>query len=220
MGKFVKIMAKEKKIGVNFFANDRVKPKSISWENEMVTAYPLYCSVTYNQENTQFRVLINGQAVMVTPDLAQIKPNSHLENDLKELEALIVKIIRTVVHYNPDFTVRNINARLHQYTKSLASYLIGANMSSYIGPIIQHSYEQRVIDTIIFGLKVILEEYSEMTVLDWLAGGFSELKNKVENNEKIDSELLIDLIHNVLLLESTVYIDATDSIPSNSIEPL
>lgn len=213
-------MAKEKKIGVNFFANNRVKPKSISWGNEMVTAYPLYCSVTYNQENTQFRVLINGQSVMVTPDLAQIKSNSSLENDLKELEELIKKIIQTVVHYNPEFTVRNINARLHQYTRSLASYLIGANMASYMEPIIANSYDQRVIDSIVFGLKVILEDFNEMTVLDWLAGGFSELNDKIEDNEKIDNELFIDLIHKVLLLESTVYIDAVEYSPSDTVRPV
>lgn len=201
-------MAKEKKIGVKFYANQRIKPKSILWNNAMVTAYPLYCAVSFNQDTGHFRVLVDQTPVLVTPDLAQLKGNSYLEKTLSDLEEQITRVIKVLSKYNPDFSARNINRKVRAFKESISTHALEAPMSLYMGRIVDESYSEYIINTIVYGIKVLLEDFSSMTVLDWLDGGNEKLRLKLEKYENIDSDFFIDILQEVLLMESTEYIDA------------
>ncbi len=174
---------KQKKISTKFYANEDLKPKSIIWRGEKTTVYPLYCRVTYNRNNTKFRVLIDGQSVLVSTDLDQVKCSAALSKKLSSLESLVRNIIRQEASFNPKYQPNSFIKAIKKYTTSIAEYALSLPMCSYVSGI------QKIGSThalnVFTCLEILKNDFGDMTVFDWLDGGSKEFETAIRDEYKL-----------------------------------
>mgnify|MGYP006273583863 CR=1 FL=1 len=191
---------KEKVVGIKLFANKRLKPTSIYWKGEMVTAYPLYCSVTYNRENTKFRVYIEGQSIMVGVDLAQITNNISISKKIESYLKYVESVVRLCDKFEKSFAVRDLNKRLFFYNQTVYSCLKNSTIGNLIQVISAYKPDVEAPDITkeLFSFIIELSEsHEEMTVFDWFREGKSKLFNRIEGN-KSTKEVIIEIVDDLL----------------------
>ncbi|MEQ8706819.1 MAG: hypothetical protein RIC19_23000 [Phaeodactylibacter sp.] len=113
-------MAKEKKIGIRFYLNDRLKPKMIAGKE----TFPVYCQITFNRKNIQCNVpliykggTLTKQEFLQATELATLP---EVANQLQLFEDKARKVIRIEYkHYKDRFTLKGFADDLYHYDSPL-----------------------------------------------------------------------------------------------------
>ncbi|WP_282776746.1 hypothetical protein [Phaeodactylibacter xiamenensis] len=182
-------MAKNGKIGIRMFANESLKSHSIVWKGEISPAYPLYCVVTYRRDNAKFRVLIDGQTVMVTPDLDQVTSDPHLSKKVADYKNHIETIIRVADEKERDFSIKGINQRLYYYSMPVTTCLLETKLKRYL-EIVETTGEAKLHSGLLETVFVINQQFKSMTVLDWYQGGSSQVRKHLRANTEISPDTI------------------------------
>lgn len=117
-------MAKEKKIGVRFYLNDRLKPKVIAGEER----YPVYVRITFNRQNLQCQVpIMYKDGYLSEKEFIQATELSELHEvaeQMKHFENRVRQIIRIEYkHYNDKFSFKGFARDLYHYDAPMFTLL-------------------------------------------------------------------------------------------------
>lgn len=112
-----------KTIRVNFFANQQLKPKRMTWNGEIVDFYPLYASVHYGSPTNTIKVEKSGVQVLVTPDLEQLK-QPELKAFTDDFSKKIINVVtKESEQLGEKYSVIGLSARLKKYSQSIPEIL-------------------------------------------------------------------------------------------------
>lgn len=117
-------MAKEKKIGVNFFLNERLKPSVIDGQER----YPVYVRITFDRKNHQTYFPLRYFDGNLSKDeykrFVILRQNPEINSQLENYEAKVSKIIRAeYIRFNGYVSLRKFSERMLYYETPLLDVL-------------------------------------------------------------------------------------------------
>ena len=181
-----------KSINLTFFANQLIKPKTITWKGEIVEAYPLYASVLYGNSTSTIKVEKSGWPILVTKDLAQLE-----ELELKEFTTTFSTHVKNVVSkeaefYGEKYSVVGIGGRLKKYDQSVVFYMtsipLGKLLSMFLSSYKKVSDDPRMAGDFLFNKLANMftdERTQNITVFDWIFGNGKESMRAILSKKNI-----------------------------------
>jgi hypothetical protein len=159
-------MAKEKKIGVRFYLNDRLKPKVIAGTE----TFPVYCQITFNRKNIQCHVPLIYKGGTITKQefiqATELGTLPEIATQLQQFEDKARQIIRIEYkHYNDRFSLKGFANDLHHYDMPL--FVLLENQLKRA--VIEFGKATETIDPDWYSLWAILEILGKEDVLHFLS---------------------------------------------------
>jgi hypothetical protein len=160
---------KEKKIGIVYYLNDRVKPIVEDGKEH----YPVYCRITYDRMNHQFA--FSGSYSPFRwftedefEDAFEKGKEQTINDDVKIIEETIQKVLRIEAnHYGKNFSLKGFSNNLYHYTEYLRSFLERALLDRLL------SQYQRLLNEK-YGFTVSAKYFSFWELLDVVSEGDPE----------------------------------------------
>ena len=191
-------MAKEKKINIQFFLNERVQPNE---DGE----YPLYVQITFNRKTTKFRALPRNKYSALIKMLPATHEGKNLDDDkesiilknLPQFESLTTDILEKLVRYDFKFfngktTLKGFAGRLEDIYGLELVYLFESPKR-----IIEDYFSIRFKTDFLFHASYSSEGISDLIYVLHLSKYFL---NGVKNLKLILSPMFEDIITTYILL--------------------
>lgn len=173
-----------KSLSMTLFANQQIKPKSMTWKGKIVDFYPLYASIIYGGSACSVKIEKSGNPILVTPELEQLQ-----ELELKQFtenfrDRVFDIIIKEVARNEDKFSLSGISARLKRYDSTVSEAIEELTIKQASKIIIDHMEDKRTDPkgdsyVALFGILLVnnQEVLRKTTVYDWIYGdGKSALK--------------------------------------------
>ncbi|WP_282782797.1 hypothetical protein [Phaeodactylibacter xiamenensis] len=159
-------MAKEKKVGISFFLNTRLKPYILQGEKR----YPVYVRVVFNRMNHQFKFYlptIDGRATEEEYEqLIERQENKECNDFVNSFKAKVEAIIKAEDQFYGDkYTLKGFSKDLPHYDVNLFTVL--ETRLKYL--LIKFGEATETIDPDCYSLWAILEMLGKEDVLHFLS---------------------------------------------------
>lgn len=171
-------MKNQVKSSIRFFANTRLKPKTIFWKGELVKCYRLYCQINFDRKNVQQPVFIDDEIVWVSPDLEQIEQIDYVKSKVLHFETAVKRTIMIFSYRNPDFDLTGIAGLMQNSLRTVSILALNAPISFYL--------ECNSLN-VFTCLEILKNDFADMTVLDWLDGGSKEFETAIRDKYKLNA---------------------------------
>ncbi len=170
-------MAKEKKIGVRFYLNDRLKPRVIAGKE----TFPVYCQITFDRKTLQCHVpLIYKGGTITKQEFLQATESGTLPEvatQLQQFEDKARQIIRIEYkHYKDRFSLKGFANDLYHYDTPL--FVLLENQLKRA--VIEFGEATDTIDPDWYSLWAILEILGKEDVLQFLSSLPGDLQNSLK----------------------------------------
>ncbi|MBK7870878.1 MAG: hypothetical protein IPJ74_09410 [Saprospiraceae bacterium] len=187
-------MDKEKKITIQFHANNKLKPKQSVWNGSLTEVFPLYVMVIYDANNTQFKVDINGETILVSSDLSQLSV-PELKSSLEKYKKYILKVVESEIeHLGKNFSLTGLGYRCLIYSRKVSD-IVGNTVLAEVDEIIaKKGYKLTKVKDSKGSVLQILKKEKNMKVLDWLYGnGRHSFTETLSNHGFVKNEIDIEI---------------------------
>jgi hypothetical protein len=166
-----------KSLNMTFFANQQLKPKTVTWKGGIVDAYPLYAFLIYGRATATIKVERQGSPILVSPGLEQLS-EPELHQFIEEFKKYVFGIVKKEIDlYGEKFSLMGIAGRLKKYENRISEIIGGITIDKAISPILaklnlnpESDEGKRGFRLAFYTLLAFLDvpALKKMTVYDWV----------------------------------------------------
>lgn len=188
----------DKRITVQYYANTKLKAKSILWKGELIEVFPLYARIIYDGNNTQIKADINGDTILVSEDLEQLK-NTSIGEATREWKNWIEKILSTEIKKDgEEFSFKGIGHRISIYSQSVADVFGCTTLA-----VVDNISEGLLMDSkeSMYGILAYMRQIDErITVFNWIYenGKQTYMKSIASMGSQEEAETFVAIVDKVL----------------------
>lgn len=197
----------DKKITVQYYANTKLKSRSIVKDGNLIELYPLYARIFYDTKNTQIKAEVNGETILVSESLSELKEKD-LSRFTSQFESFIIEVIRNeILRLKESFSLTGLGKRLSNYSKNVKDvifYSTIAEVDKAVAPkynFLSAGAKTEKNGRLDFtGLARLIDP--DLTVYEWLYGsGIEEFKKSIQTTDPEKVNDFIEIVNKLIRMK-------------------